>query len=318
MHQMRGTARVQNPRRQRYRLGVLYSISGIMGPRSANFGKVGFLHKGIKFYLRFYWECAKEAAKGSMARANAVAGLLGALILWLLLLWLGFKLDAPHTVTGHLELGVAAAFASVILAWLAIIILRFLGAPARLYLNSVAISEGHQNELAALKSQFLPQIKVFISPVDNGVQEAPWELQGEPVRRGMSKWVQVSVACATRAPLVDCEVWLVAVERIGGLHPGEQLVEEDVRCGWSQYAENKLTLSPLRTQRANLFALYDHSPSMIFPQTDPLKFRLRDGMAVPGVYRISLVITAAYPAPSHPASFIFQWQDYNKVFLKPA
>jgi hypothetical protein len=278
------------------------------------------LHKGIKFYLSFYWDCAKEAAEGSAARANAVAGLLGALILWLLLLWWGLKIDAPHSVTGHLELGVVAAFASIILAWFVIIILRLLGAPARLYLKAVAIAEEHQNEVAALKSQFLPQIKVFVSPVDNGVQEAPWELQepGKPLQKGMSKWVQVSVACATSVPLVDCEVWLVAVERIGGLHPGEQLVEEDVRCGWSQYAEKKLTLSPLRTQRANLFALYDHSPIMVLPQTDPIKFRLRDGIAVPGVYRISLVITAAHPAPSQPASFIFQWHDYNNVSLKPA
>ncbi len=226
-------------------------------------------------------------------------------------------MDAPTTVTGTLELGVVAVLASMFLAWAVIFVFRFLGAPVRLYQAAKKETQHRENELADLKAQYFPKISVFLSPVDDGVQEVETQITeaGKLPRMGLSKWVQVSVSCASQASLEDCEVWLIGVERVGGLSSGEKLLAEDARCKWSQYEQEKsISLQPLRTQRANLFSLYQDFPDLRI-EADFIKFRLRDGIQKPGKYLIKLVAFARGVQPE-PRSFIFEWRDYNNISLR--
>ena len=273
----------------------------------------------MSVFRSFWWECAQEAIIGSFEKANAAAALLGTFLLCIVLVVLGVNMDAPTTVTGTLELGVAAVLVSMILAWAAIFVFRFLGAPARLYQTAKKETQNRENELVALKAQYSPKISIFLSPVDDGVQEVETQINeaGKPPRMGLSKWVQVSISCATQAPLEDCEVWLIGVERAGGTSPGEKLLAEDARCKWSQYEQEKsISLQPLRTQRANLFSLYQDFPDLRV-EADFIKFKLRDGIQKQGKYLIKLVAIAR-GAPPEPRSLIFEWHDYNHISLREA
>lgn len=82
-----------------------------------------------KMYLRYWWVCAKEAAQGTLERANAWAWLWGLIIALLLCWWGDYDLMLPATGLQLLFFGLAL----IGLAWVAAFSLRLLGAPARLH-----------------------------------------------------------------------------------------------------------------------------------------------------------------------------------------
>jgi hypothetical protein len=271
-------------------------------------------------YLSFWWECTKEAVEGSLSKANAAAQVFGTLMLVIVFVKLGWEMDAPATITGTLELGIVATIASIILAWITIFFIRLLGAPVRFYQKAKQEIETRENEITTIKAQHSPKIAVFLSEVDGGIQEVETCIreQGKTPRMGWSKWVQVSVSCATEAALEECEVWMTGVERIAEASPGEKLLAEDARCKWSQYDSGRsISIRPLRTQRANLFSLYQGSPDLRV-EADFVKFRLRDGIQQRGKYLVTLVASAQGDTRSELRSFIFEWHDYNNISLKPA
>jgi hypothetical protein len=96
---------------------------------------------------------------------------------------------------------------------------------------------------------------------------------------------------------------------------GDELVEEHIRCTWSQ-ENNEVTLDvrPLITRRANLFALVDYTSVVIQPCTRPPKIRLSNEITKPGKYRITAVATA-HGVPSVRGAFVFEWKDFQNVWL---
>src|SRR5260370_25499526 len=86
-----------------------------------------------KRYANFYWQRAMSAAIGTSERANALWWLIGSGILWIALFAAGFRTEAPTSVTGVVGFAVLQGLVSIVLAWIAIFLLRFALAPANLY-----------------------------------------------------------------------------------------------------------------------------------------------------------------------------------------
>ena len=106
-------------------------------------------------------------------------------------------------------------------------------------------SEAKANSFA---SRLLPRISFRLASKD-GI----WTL---PLSNGsLSKWAQIDVTTLTDAPLIECEVWIMDVQRItSGLEP-KSIMEEPARCQWSQAVSNEvlsLTVRPGVPRRANL------------------------------------------------------------------
>ena len=90
-------------------------------------------------FINFQWLCIKDAWQGGWTKANEMGGLLGAGLLWVVLLYLSPRLrenqliEAPTTYWGVAGLTFLSAVGSVILAFFVIFIARCITAPARLY-----------------------------------------------------------------------------------------------------------------------------------------------------------------------------------------
>jgi hypothetical protein len=261
--------------------------------------------------FRFYWECLKEAFRGSFSLANAWSGLWGPILVWLSLKWRGYTMTLPEHLDAYALLVLLAFLGST---WVGLIIVRFLNAPVKL-------SERKQREVDNLRSanvilneRLRPRIRLFLDDRTNGVAFSPTDIDGRPGPD--SKWVQFCVSCATDAPLVDCEAFLISAYRLDddGNTASEQLVEEDVNCCWSQQSEKKLTIHPLRTQKANLFSLHDTTPVTIKAETSPTKVRLRDAIQTPGRYRLKVLVTAKSAQPKE-EFFIFEWRNFSHVTI---
>ena len=170
-----------------------------------------------------------------------------------------------------------------------------------------------RQRVCELEAKLTSKIRLFINPDVNGVLEIPAVLLCKPGVEIKSKWVQFSIACATDAPLIDCEAWLTSVKRLDGEEIGQELVEERVHCRWSQIEEQKITLNPLLEQRVNLFSFRNTDPSPV-PTVVPLKITLSRGIKVPGRFRVKVVV-AANGVPSVPATFSFNWRDFDNLTL---
>ena len=96
---------------------------------------------GIRVYLRFWWECAREAWPGSWSRANALATIFGGAILAVSAWWLGLTKEAPSSIEGTMGFALFTGVSSLLLAWIVIFIVRLLGAPARLDSRKLAMSD---------------------------------------------------------------------------------------------------------------------------------------------------------------------------------
>jgi hypothetical protein len=96
---------------------------------------------GIMLYLRFWWECAREAWHGSWSRANALATIFGGAILAAIAWWLGLTKEAPLSIEGIVGFTLLTGVLSLLSAWIVIFIVRLLGAPARLDSRKLAVSD---------------------------------------------------------------------------------------------------------------------------------------------------------------------------------
>jgi hypothetical protein len=94
----------------------------------------------MMLYLRFWWECAREAWHGSWSRANALATI-GVAILAASAWWLGLTKEAPSSIEGAVGFALFTGILSLLLAWIVIFIVRLLGAPARLDSRKLALSD---------------------------------------------------------------------------------------------------------------------------------------------------------------------------------
>ena len=80
--------------------------------------------------VKFYWLCVKNAWAGSVERANALANILGTIIIWSILSTWGYQLKLPETLDASFFV-FEAVF--LIAALVAIFIIRLICAPARIH-----------------------------------------------------------------------------------------------------------------------------------------------------------------------------------------
>jgi hypothetical protein len=114
------------------------------------------LTESVKLYLGFYRKCAVEAARGTLAWANAWAWFWGLLIVSLICWWGSYEVVLPGKPFESLVFGIVLLGAALIVAFL----LRMIGAPARLY---GALSERHEQLEAAheqLKASLRPKLEL--------------------------------------------------------------------------------------------------------------------------------------------------------------
>ncbi len=138
----------------------------------------------------------------------------------------------------------------------------------------------------------------------------------------LSKWLQFEISCATEVPLVDCKAWLTSIKAIEGTTLGEELINEPMRCIWSNYRIPKeveeiprVTIQPAVVLRACLLKVYD-GENILYLTIVPSKARLNKGIQRAGSYRINVVVTAE-DVPSASSAFIFKWADFNHVTVSP-
>jgi len=83
----------------------------------------------IRLYAGFWWACVKDAAEGTVDRANGWAWLVGVPGAWLVWWIFGYRLMAPDTLSQIVSYGLM--FAGT--AWVITFSVRLVGSPARLY-----------------------------------------------------------------------------------------------------------------------------------------------------------------------------------------
>jgi hypothetical protein len=82
----------------------------------------------------FHWLAIKEAATGTFDRANAIATVLGGLILWGAAIWVGgLTMEAPTSVANTILFAALLGAASIGVSWIVVFLIRLYGAPGRLY-----------------------------------------------------------------------------------------------------------------------------------------------------------------------------------------
>jgi hypothetical protein len=200
------------------------------------------------------------------------------------------------------------ALAAFVITVLASIAIRLFIEPSELFYGEERRALSAEDELRKYRE---PKINLYLDLLQHGVTEFPTEINGV---RSVSKWVQITVSPGTQTPLVDCEAWLTDVEKLDGVDAGAHFLEERAQIKWSQLGANKITIRPLLDQRANLFSMGPSNGESPNPTLEPLKFRLLDILKAPGRFRLKVVV-AAENCPSEAASFIFVWQDYQRIFL---
>jgi hypothetical protein len=99
-------------------------------------------------YLHFQWICSKEAAHGTIERANAWFWLVGIPVVWFGGVYLGYgELMIPDHPQGFLTFMVVMVAAS----WVVFFVFRFLGAPSRLYWKERRINDAARDSAGAAK-----------------------------------------------------------------------------------------------------------------------------------------------------------------------
>jgi hypothetical protein len=268
--------------------------------------------------IAFYGLCAKWAATGTLERANAWFWLIGIPGI-AFVRYLRGEID-PMTIPDHIPAFLGFMAATVAISWVVFFVIRFLRAPAHFYTSAQNEIGRYTTAIASFNERLKPKINLSLDERTRGVAFAPTEFMGSPPRSGPpSKWVQFCVSCATDTSLIDCEAFLTSGYKLDDTDQptGEQLIEEDINCAWSQLGETKVTIHPLRVLRANIFSIYESLDRIVVkPETVPMKIRLRNAIQTPGRYRLQTLVTAR-DAPSKTESFIFEWRDFNNVTLTP-
>jgi hypothetical protein len=251
-----------------------------------------------------YWKNVFTVARGeSLGIADLISSVIGAILAIVVHCW-------PKEESAMTSL----AWQIPIWVFLVVVVCRLVLAP-------YWIHNSQKRKLLEFEEKLTPRIKVSLD--GDGVLIEPTTLQlppGVPKQDGpLSKWVQFQISCATDVPLVNCKAWLISVKALDA--KAEELVKEEMRCGWSNYPQRELdeipaiTISPPVTQRANLFSMYEGLNGLEL-QVVPRKQRLGEGIQKTGSYRIQVAVTAE-GASSVSKTFIFKWQGFNNVSLLP-
>lgn len=244
--------------------------------------------------LGFWWLCMRDGARGSSPFANdwqwaignpTVAALTPAIVVGLAA-WLGNEyLAAEHPILGPLVI----AFAAYTVTWLFAFGVRTLKAAPQNYFQQ-------KDRADAAERRLIPNISVFLDQGSAGVRVVETIVQATGARGADSKWVQLMVRPATDAPLIDCEVRLLAVERLNEDGSSETILDEPVFCIWSNTPaelNRRMTIPAGVAQPANIFSTHDVQSPQLIPETLPhIKPRLLREMRTPGRYRLQISVSA--------------------------
>lgn len=257
---------------------------------------LGLLTSTFLFWLR----CVGWAARGTLDKANAWFWFVGVP----LVAFVGNYLGLGHLfVPDDPEHFVIFMIVTVLATWAVFFLSRFIVAPGKLVSDKEAV-------IRTLSERLTPKFDVKL--VAGGVRTVETQLRSSPQTKGpLSKWVQLTVACASGVALKDCEVKVISIQRKIEDHEYEDLLYEAVSCIWSQTQLVKVDIQPLVPHAANLFSLEDVIPPKLFLQFDHAKFELTDELQKPGTYRITTVSTANNTSPVQ-RSFIFTWDGSFK------
>jgi hypothetical protein len=157
----------------------------------------------IKLYVAFWLACVREAARGTLQKANVIAWFLGWLLLWLWFWWRGLDTRVAEDIPSLLTQGAAA----LCVAWIVIFVFRLLGAPARLHAKA-------QEQVAELEQKLSPR---FTLSFDNeGFHHVPHEHEPRKKQNGQRTacaawWVLVRVRNESASWLHGCVAHLAAV-----------------------------------------------------------------------------------------------------------
>jgi len=262
----------------------------------------------MRNFFCFWWQCTKFAAKGIVPLVRSWWWFLAIPVLG------GLRYIAAgrnsemilpnHSVLDPIIDGVVFTVAGFVAVCGGAFIIRLLNAPVAFYKrerNRAEVSE------RVLISSLKPKIGIQIDKARQGVAN---------ISHPTHKWVQFIVAPVTAAPLVRCEAWVKQIERLNADNESSaSLVEEPVRCEWSQRTEEerlRVTIPAGLSQRANLFFVSEEKGPI--PLMEPAKPTLATEITTSGRYRISVVVTAD-DAPPETASFLFECQSFRNVWL---
>lgn len=263
--------------------------------------------KIIRRALNFYGKCISWAAKGTLGRANATYGVVGAAIIYLagLVFDRGILMipsDAPSNIL--------FIIIAVMTSWCAIFAVRVLIAPGKIYGDA-------EDNISTLTERAMPKLKVALINGLSGVQVVKTQTNTQP--GPLSKWLQVIVECATDIPLNDCTVHVTKVKKINENAAPTELLFEPVLCKWSQLNSNekRIKISPMIPQAANLFSILDVSPPQINLEFHHTKYQLDEALQNPGKFQIEVVVSADNTTPIR-AKYLLIWNgDFETIDLVP-
>jgi hypothetical protein len=238
-------------------------------------------------FVRYYHQVLKTACTHSLSTADLWSSVIGASCAVIVHFF-----PEKKTVIENL------AWQIPLLALASVVGLRLTLAPVWIY-------DKLQEDLSSFKEKYAPKIRVFLNETTKGISESP------TLAAGLSKWVQLSVACATQSPLINCETRLKSLIR---LKDHKEFVEEHVHCFWSQRNEKTITVHPGLPECANLLSFYKGLP-LVKLELDPQKLNLAEAIQYPGAYIGSVVVTADGVQPKE-QKFAFEWADYEHMELR--
>jgi hypothetical protein len=102
----------------------------------------------VATFFKFYCLCVKDAWAGSLEKANALATIPGAFIIWVVLWARGYQLILPDT----LGYAIVVAVCCLLTAWIVIFFVGFVTAPPKRYATL-------ERELESLKGDFSSEIR---------------------------------------------------------------------------------------------------------------------------------------------------------------
>jgi hypothetical protein len=262
------------------------------------------------YYSRVAQRACRESLSWSISQAMSL--LIGFIVAWLTL---HYQLT-PEAESVELYKTVVYGF---VIALPVYVIWQIMRTPYILDQEAQARIAELDKGNATLRERLKPRIEITLN--NDCVHVEPTQLLKSRGTPGpLSKWVQFQISSATEVSLHDCKAWLTSIKSIEGSRLGEELINEPVRCVWSNYSLAKgpedvarVTVYPKVPLRACLFVVYDND-NILRLTTVPVKARLNEGIQRRGSYRIEVAVTAEN-APSESSEFIFDWTGFNHMTL---
>jgi hypothetical protein len=279
----------------------------------------------MRRFLAFWWECILSAQRGSAALANDWQWLVGFPVLAAILYFLRAYLstDTQQLLSGTTAFGTfMAALLAFFLTLFCCFLIRLIIKPSNLFYREKDRADLAEQEL---RRRLAHKISVFLDPdcagvrvVQTRVPKGPIGATGAtgaplpvavPQQRGPdSKWVQVMVISATDAPLVECEVRLVRVERINENGSEEAILTEPTFCTWSRMSgdeQRRMTIPARIPQAANIFTVQE-GDQHLYVQTAHIHYGFDEEIQKPGTYRLALGVSAK-DCPTEMVSLMLEW-----------